>query len=57
MAKPDPKNSNVLAEPVMHHLSGYFRWLNIPADSYPAEGMDYFELDEQHRITRIVGFF
>jgi hypothetical protein len=52
-----PKNFNVLAEPVTHHRSGRFRWLNIPQEGYPAEGMDYFEFDEQNLITRIVGFF
>ena len=52
-----PKNFKVLAEPVTHHHSGRFRWLNIPPEGYPAEGMDYFEFDEQNHITRIVGFF
>jgi hypothetical protein len=52
-----PKNFNVLTAPVTHHGSGRFRWINIPSEGYPAEGMDYFEFDEENRITRIVGFF
>ncbi len=52
-----PRTFNVLAEPVTHHRSGRFRWLVIRPEGYPAEGMDYFEFDEQNRITRIVGFF
>jgi len=47
----------VLAEPVTHHQSGRSRWLAIRPEGYPTEGMDYFEFDEQNRITRIVGFF
>jgi hypothetical protein len=47
----------VLAEPVTHHRSGRFSWLVIRPEGYPAEGMDYFEFDEENRITRIVGFF
>ena len=52
-----PKNFNLLAQPVTHHRSGHYRWMNLPAEGYPAEGMDYFEFDEQNLITRIVGFF
>jgi hypothetical protein len=52
-----PRTFQVLAKPVTHHRSGHFRWLVIRPEGYPAEGMDYFELDEQNRITRIVGFF
>jgi hypothetical protein len=47
----------VLGKPDTHHQSGRFRWLAIRPEGYPVEGMDYFEFDEQHRITRIVGFF
>lgn len=52
-----PRTFEVLAEPVTHHRSGRFRWLVIRPEGYPAEGLDYFEFDEQNRITRIVGFF
>ena len=52
-----PRTFKVLAEPVTHHRSGRFRWLVIRPDGYPAEGMDYFEFNEQNHITRIVGFF
>ena len=52
-----PRTFKVLAEPVTHHRSGRFRWLVIRPEGYPAEGMDYFEFDEQNCITRIVGFF
>lgn len=52
-----PRTFMVLAEPVTHNHSGRFRWLVIRPEGYPAEGMDYFEFDEQNRITRIVGFF
>ena len=52
-----PRTFKVLAEPATHHRSGRFRWLVTRPEGYPAEGMDYFEFDEQNRITRIVGFF
>lgn len=52
-----PRTFKVLAEPVTHHRSGRFRWLVIRPEGYPAEGMDYFEFNEQNHITRIVGFF
>ena len=52
-----PKNFSVMEEPVTHHRSGNYRWINIPAEGYPAQGMDYFEFDEQNQITRIIGFF
>lgn len=47
----------VLGEPQTHHQSGRFRWLAIRPEGYPVEGMDYFEFDNENRITRIVGFF
>lgn len=52
-----PRTFKVLAEPQAHHQCGRFRWLAIRPDGYPAEGMDFFEFDDDHRITRIVGFF
>jgi len=52
-----PRTFKVLAEHVTHHRSGTFRWLAIRLEGYPIEGRDYFEFDEQNRITRIVGFF
>jgi hypothetical protein len=52
-----PRTFQVLAGPDTHHRSGRFRWLVIRPEGYPAEGMDYFEFDEQNQITRIVGFF
>ena len=52
-----PRMFQVLAEPAAHHRSGRFRWLMIRLQGYPIEGMDYFEFDEQNRITRIIGFF
>ncbi|WDF55586.1 nuclear transport factor 2 family protein [Mucilaginibacter sp. KACC 22063] len=52
-----PRTFKVLEQPVNHHRSGRFRWMAIFPEGYPAEGMDYFEFDEQNRITRIVGFF
>jgi hypothetical protein len=52
-----PRTFQVLAEPVTHHSSGRFSWLVTRPEGYPAEGMDYFEFDEQNHITRIVGFF
>jgi uncharacterized lipoprotein NlpE involved in copper resistance len=51
------KNFKVIAEPVTHHRSGHFHWMNLPTEGYPTKGMDYFEFDEQNRITRIVEFF
>jgi hypothetical protein len=52
-----PRKFQVLAEPLVHHQSGRFRWLAIKPEGYPIEGMDYFEFDSENRITRIVGFF
>ena len=52
-----PRTFTVLAEPATHHRSGRFHWLVTRPKGYPAEGMDYFEFDEQNLITRIVGFF
>lgn len=52
-----PRTFKVLGEPQTHHQSGRFRWLAIRPEGYPIEGMDYFEFDSEHRITRIVGFF
>jgi hypothetical protein len=52
-----PRKFQVLAEPQVHHQSGRFRWLAIKPEGYPVEGMDYFEFDNENRITRIVGFF
>ncbi|WP_158826639.1 nuclear transport factor 2 family protein [Mucilaginibacter lacusdianchii] len=52
-----PRTFKVLAAPQTHHQSGRFRWLAVRPEGYPAEGMDYFEFDDQNRITRIVGFF
>ncbi|MEO3407877.1 isomerase [Mucilaginibacter sp. CAU 1740] len=52
-----PRTFKVLGEPNTHHQSGRFRWLAIRPEGYPVEGMDYFEFDEQYRITKIVGFF
>lgn len=47
----------VLGQPETHHQSGRFHWLAIRAEGYPVPGMDYFEVDTENRITRIVGFF
>lgn len=55
--KSGPRIFTVLAEPATHHRSGRFRWMVTRPEGYPAEGMDYFEFDEQDLITRIVGFF
>ncbi|SEA62221.1 hypothetical protein [Pedobacter hartonius] len=52
-----PRTFEVLGEPLTHHHSGRFKWLAIRPEGYPTEGMDYFEFDEENRITRIVGFF
>ena len=52
-----PRTFKVLGMPDTHHHSGRFRWLAIRPEGYPAEGMDYFEFNEQNQITRIVGFF
>jgi hypothetical protein len=52
-----PRTFKVLDEPETHHQSGRFHWLAIRPEGYPIPGMDYFEFDEQNRITRIVGFF
>jgi hypothetical protein len=52
-----PRTFHVVAEPVTHHRSGHFRWLVTRSEGYPAEGLDYFEFDENNLITRIVGFF
>ena len=56
-AQMGPRTFNVLSEPKIHHHSGRFRWLAIRPGGYPVEGMDYFEFDQENRITRIVGFF
>ncbi|WP_345209091.1 isomerase [Mucilaginibacter gynuensis] len=52
-----PRTFKVLSQPETHHRSGRFSWLAIRPEGYPVQGMDYFEFDEQNRITRIVGFF
>ncbi|WP_342644479.1 isomerase [Mucilaginibacter sp. CSA2-8R] len=52
-----PRTFRVLGKPDVHHQSGRFHWLAIRPDCYPIEGIDYFEFDNQNRITRIVGFF
>jgi hypothetical protein len=56
-AQMGPRTFKVLGTPDVHHQSGRFRWLAIRPEGYPIEGMDYFEFDDQYRITRIVGFF
>jgi len=52
-----PRTFKLLEEPQTHHQSGRFRWLAIRKEGYPVEGMDYFEFDQENRITRIIGFF
>lgn len=52
-----PRTFKVLGEPDAHHQSGRFSWLAIRPEGYPIQGMDYFEFNEEYRITRIVGFF
>ncbi len=56
-AQMGPRTFKVLDKPDVYHYSGRFRWLAIKPEGYHIEGMDYFEFDEQNRITRIVGFF
>lgn len=46
----------MLSEPDAHHNSGRFRWKTILPDE-ERQGMDYFEFNAEHRITRVVGFF
>lgn len=52
-----PRTFKVLNQPDTHHRSGRFFWLAIRPEGYPVQGMDYFEFDDENRITRIVGFF
>jgi hypothetical protein len=52
-----PRTFKVLGQPETHHKNGRFNWLAIRPEGYPIPGMDYFEFDEENRITRIVGFF
>jgi hypothetical protein len=46
----------LLSAPVFHNNSGYFKW-SVTAGDQTREGMDYFEYNTQHQVTRIVGFF
>jgi hypothetical protein len=52
-----PRTFKVLGEPETHHQSGRFFWLAIRPEGYPVPGMDFFEFDQESRLTRIVGFF
>jgi hypothetical protein len=52
-----PRTFTVLSQPDTHHQSGRFYWLAIRPEGYPVPGMDYFEFNDENRITRIVGFF
>ena len=56
-AQMGPRTFKVLGEPTTHHQSGRFNWLAIRPEGYPVPGTDYFEFDDENRITRIVGFF
>ncbi|WP_158799805.1 isomerase [Pedobacter sp. L105] len=40
-----------------HHNGGRFSWENIQDNGEKIEGMDYFEYNDQNKITRIIGFF
>ena len=46
-----------LSEPDFHNHSGRFKWLLTRKDGTTREGFDYFEYNDNHQITRIVGFF
>jgi hypothetical protein len=52
-----PRKFKVLGQPDTHHSNGRFNWLAIRPEGYPIAGMDYFEFNEENRITKIVGFF
>lgn len=55
--KAGPRIFRVLGLPDTHHQKGLFRWVAMPPAGYPLQGIDYFEFNENHRITHIVGFF
>lgn len=48
---------HILSQPAYHNNCGYFRWSVTQPDKDTREGMDYFEYNAQHQLTRIVGFF
>jgi hypothetical protein len=46
----------ILALPDYHHNSGCYTWkVDLPGGI--REGFDYFEFNEEHKLTRVVGFF
>ncbi|MBE9463709.1 hypothetical protein IEE83_17640 [Dyadobacter sp. UP-52] len=55
--KKGPRSFAELSQPETNRSNGCLRWLAIGPQGYPVIGMDYFELDSDHRITGIVGFF
>ncbi|ANI89704.1 isomerase [Arachidicoccus ginsenosidimutans] len=47
---------HVLTQPDYHHNVGRYTWkVDLPEGS--KEGFDYFEFNEEHKLTRIVSFF
>ena len=47
---------SVLTTPEYHHHVGRYNWqVKLPEET--KQGFDYFEFNDQHKITRIVSFF
>jgi hypothetical protein len=44
------------APPECHNNLGRYRWLLLKPGETDHEGMDFFEYNEENKITRIVGF-
>jgi hypothetical protein len=47
---------NVITKPEYHHNVGRYNW-NVVLPEEIKEGFDYFEFNDEHKITRIVSFF
>lgn len=45
-----------LTHPEVHNNTGRFGWLLVREDETTAEGMDFFEFNNDGYITRIIGF-
>ena len=48
---------SVLTQPQHHHNAGSYRWGVEKPEGESGAGLDYFEFNDENKITRLVSFF
>ncbi|HEY0297810.1 MAG TPA: hypothetical protein VGB84_01190 [Arachidicoccus sp.] len=57
LKKSPGRKFEVLTQPEYHHNTGRYTWKVIFSDGTSSKGFDFFEFDDEYKITRIVSFF